>query len=80
MLSNRYQVLPRQAAEKRCNDCPLGSGDTEHHYSMHGCWLKLLQTCLNDKIDSREYVRDALELLREHMDELRVPELGAESR
>lgn len=66
------KVLPRRAAENRCNDCPLDSGDRERHCSIHGEWLKLLQTYLKEEIDSGEYVRDALELLRVHKDELRT--------
>lgn len=66
------KVLPRRAAENRCNDCPLNSGDRAAHCTIHGKWLKLLQTYLNDEIDSGEYVQNSLELLREHKDELRI--------
>ncbi|MCB1871461.1 MAG: hypothetical protein H6964_06815 [Chromatiaceae bacterium] len=70
------KVLPRQAVENRCNDCPLDSGDREHHCSIHSQWLKLLQTYLKEEIDSGEYVRDALELLRLHKHELRTLACG----
>ena len=73
------KVLPRQAAEKRCNDCPLIAGDGERHCSIHGQWLKLLQTYLNDEIDSRKYVQQALALLREHKDELHILGCGLKS-
>lgn len=66
------KILPRQATENRCNDCPLDSGNLKRHCTIHGKWLKLLNAYLGDQIDSGEYVRNALELLREHKDELRV--------
>ncbi len=70
------KVLPHQAAERRCNDCPLGSGDSVHHCAIHMKWLKLLQTYLKDEIDSVEYVQNALDMLREHKDELRIQGCG----
>ncbi|MCB1850448.1 MAG: hypothetical protein KDI83_06630 [Gammaproteobacteria bacterium] len=65
------QVLPRQAAEKRCSDCPLAATGGEQHCDIHREWIQLLQNYLKNQIDSRVYVQEALELLRRHKDQLR---------
>ena len=70
------KVLPRQAADNRCHDCPLDSGNHKQHCTIHGEWLGLLQAYLRDEIDSSDYVRNALELLREHKNELRIQRRG----
>jgi predicted metal-dependent hydrolase len=70
------KVLPRQAAERRCNDCPLDSVDGERHCTIHSQWLRLLQAYLNEQLNSQEYVRDALDLLQQHKVELRVQGCG----
>ncbi len=63
-------ALSRQSSSRRCSDCPLiaqGGG----HCEIHGRWRLLLEYYLAGDITSKNYIANALELLRAHKSRLR---------
>jgi hypothetical protein len=67
------KVVSHHIVNQRCPDCPLqDGGDKALTCVIHKQWLQLLNEYLNDEIDSRKYVADSLELLREHKNELKL--------
>lgn len=55
----------------RCADCPLAQFGVADHCEIHEQWLYLLHRYLTGEIASRDYIQDALALLRQYKDGLR---------
>ena len=67
------KVVTHHMINQRCPDCPLmRSENGASTCVIHTEWLRLLQEYLGDEIDSRQYVADSLELLREHKNDLKL--------
>ncbi len=66
------RVISEQAVNKRCADCPMLGYAQDTVCLVHGHWLKLLKEYLADEISSERYIEEALHLLREHKQELRL--------
>ncbi len=56
----------------RCPDCPLVGQNTSIQCTIHKQWLDLLQSYVENEINSREYVENTLSLLKKHKSHLRV--------
>jgi len=71
---NQWQrkVVSRQAAESRCLDCPMNTLAQEVHCPVHQQWQALLRRYARNELASVDYVVQALQMLRQHKDELKV--------
>ncbi len=56
----------------RCDDCPLAVLDAAEHCEIHEQWLYLLRQYTAGQIGSTNYVENALDLLRDHKEELKL--------
>jgi transketolase len=66
------EIVTREALAHKCPDCPLKNKTATSHCEIHTQWVELLQKYTADEISSREYVENALALLAEHKEDLRV--------
>ena len=66
------KTIRRRASDRQCHDCPLNLNGQHNHCSVHQEWLTLLGLYSSDKLTSGEYVSNALKLLRQHKEELKV--------
>lgn len=66
------EVVTRRFADRRCPDCPLAGGDHLRHCQIHDQWEVLLRQYIDGKINATRYVEDALELLSQHKEHLKV--------
>lgn len=66
------RVVSEQKERQRCIDCPMNTLAQETHCPIHHQWRELLKRYARDEIGSAEYVREALQMLREHKQELKV--------
>jgi hypothetical protein len=66
------EIVAKNVLKHQCSDCPLKSETGTRHCEIHDQWMELLQKYVADEIDSREYVENALSLLAEHKEDLRV--------
>ncbi len=66
------EIISRQVSDHRCPDCPLRGDDSSGPCEIHEQWMALLQQYVTGEMDSREYVEDALKLLSEHKEDLKV--------
>lgn len=64
-VSNRTGYL-------RCDDCPLASLGAAEHCEIHEQWLYLLRQYTAGRVSSRSYIESALDLLRQHKEELKM--------
>jgi len=64
-VSNRTGYL-------RCEDCPLASLGAAEHCEIHEQWLYLLRQYTAGRVSSRSYIESALDLLRQHKEELKM--------
>jgi hypothetical protein len=67
----RAQVAA-QVGDRRCGDCPLVSSGASTHCEVHTKWVALLEDYVAGRTSSREYVEEALALLRAHKSRLAV--------
>ena len=76
------KTVSRQVGEKRCTDCPMLGYAADKVCAMHSHWLKLLNEYLADEISSEIYIQEALHLLQEHKQELKLAtgQLDVDSR
>lgn len=66
-------VVSTRMPDRRCGDCPLIYAISgERTCVVHRQWLELLKKYIAEKIDSREYIEQALSLLQSHKDELKM--------
>jgi hypothetical protein len=70
------QVVTDEASLSSCPDCPLERRVRGEICEIHGRWLDLMKRYINGDITSDAYVDDALELLRQHKQNLRTKGLG----
>ncbi len=56
----------------RCEDCPLAVLDAAKHCEIHEQWLYLLRQYTAGQISSTDYVENALDLLRQHKEDLKL--------
>lgn len=66
------KAVPKHAKRKRCHDCPMAGGDDSINCVIHDQWLTLLNRYLCNQVDSAEYVKDALFMLRKYKEHLIV--------
>ncbi|MEH6472968.1 MAG: hypothetical protein V7752_17145 [Halopseudomonas sp.] len=66
------RVVQHRAPDRQCHDCPLNLDGQTEHCSVHGEWLSLLSLYSKEKLTSTEYVRNTLQLLQNHKQELKV--------
>jgi hypothetical protein len=66
------EIITKEVSAYRCPDCPLLGDDSSGPCEIHDQWMELLQQYVTGEIDSREYIEDALELLAEHKEDLKV--------
>ncbi|MCW8907883.1 MAG: hypothetical protein OQL28_11590, partial [Sedimenticola sp.] len=71
---NQWQrrVVSQQAAQSRCVDCPMNTLAQEVHCPVHHQWQALLRRYARDELASVDYVVQALQMLRQHKEELKV--------
>jgi len=73
-------VITERITHKRCPDCPL-IHSTDSHCEIHDHWVDLLRDYMDKNINSQKYVKESLELLTKHKDNLKVSTIsGARSR
>lgn len=65
-------VIHHRSSDRRCRDYPLHLEGQVHHCSVHGQWLALLSRYSADELTSKQYVGNALQLLKQHKQELQV--------
>lgn len=66
------RMVSQQAEQSRCLDCPMNTLEQESHCPVHYQWQALLQRYTRDELSSVDYVVEALQMLREHKQELKV--------
>ncbi len=59
-------VIQERLSHTRCADCPLVRGNGSGTCAIHDRWLGLLTDFAAERITSRQYVEDAIELLQAH--------------
>jgi len=66
------KTVPAYVSHKQCPDCPmLDTGDASHCV-IHQEWLQLLENYCQNEISTRSYIVNALALLQEHKNELKL--------
>jgi len=66
------EVIDKNLFDGRCPDCPLIKEKDSEHCEIHNQWLELLDQFATNKINSKKYVENTLELLALHKEKLRV--------
>ena len=66
------KIITDEFANQRCPDCPLNDSGKHTHCSIHDQWLELLNKHIAGDINSKEYVVNALKLLSENKEDLKV--------
>ena len=66
------EVVGTEFSHQRCPDCPLAAGDDPGHCQIHDEWLKLVQQYVVDEISSQRYVENALKLLAQCKENIKV--------
>ncbi len=66
------QAVTQQAGQVRCMDCPMNTLGEESYCQIHFHWLELLGRYTRNELNSTEYVKAALRMLRENKQELTV--------
>ncbi|WP_428623063.1 hypothetical protein [Sedimenticola sp.] len=69
-LSWQRQVVSRQAGKTRCRDCPMNTFGEDVFCQVHYKWMELLRRYSRDEMNSIEYVKAALQMLRQHKRQL----------
>jgi hypothetical protein len=71
---NQWQnrILEKQSKQVRCADCPMSLRGADVHCTVHFKWLELLTRYAANELNSIEYVKAALEVLKAHKAELIV--------
>lgn len=62
--------------DNRCADCPLSNTSDHGICAIHKRWAALLHDFIGERVSSRDYVEQCLELLREQKDRLSILEAG----
>lgn len=62
--------------QRRCSDCPLVRDDAGARCKIHAEWVRLLQDYVDDKVSSRQYVEEALRLLKDNKAMLLTPRIA----
>ena len=65
------EIITRELRYQRCIDCPL-TNTSDHACQIHQEWLDLLQSYIQGGINSRQYVEQALHLLDDHKQVLKL--------
>ncbi|MFK5926085.1 MAG: hypothetical protein QM483_05605 [Desulfuromusa sp.] len=66
------EIVAKEVSNYRCPDCPLCDDGSHEQCQIHDQWVELLQKYIAGGINSKEYIEDALTLLAEHKENLRV--------
>lgn len=66
------RVIGRTLSHERCPDCPLASAGDAAHCRIHDEWVRLLQKYAADRIGTQKYVSEALRILSQHKENLKV--------
>jgi len=66
------RVVDEVFSNQRCPDCPLAGADLAENCRIHERWLDLLRRYVADEISARAYAEDALALLAQHKEDLKV--------
>ena len=66
------EVIDKKFSDQRCPDCPLSGSSNLDHCQIHEQWLKLLQQYAADEINVKIYVENALNLLTQHKEDLKI--------
>ena len=80
--SRRYRkrfeklIVKQQGEGQRCPDCPMADVSDLETCQIHREWLELLQQYVADELDSKQYVKDSLELLNRHKEDLKFKLTG----
>ena len=64
--------LTQLLVKQRCSDCPLINDGSNSNCIIHQSWVELLKDYMSGKIDSEHYVEEALQLLGEHKEDLKI--------
>lgn len=66
------ETIGGELSPQRCPDCPLAVMDDSEYCEIHEEWLNLLQRYVADEISSKEYVENALRLITQHKENLKI--------
>lgn len=66
------RLISKEASRFQCADCPLVKNEDSSHCAIHNQWLELLKKYGKDMINSTDYIKEALELLTQHKENLRI--------
>lgn len=66
------EMIDREFSDQRCPDCPLSEVVNFKHCQIHDQWLELLEQYVADEINSKKYVENALKLLVQHKENLKI--------
>ena len=67
----KTKLIASEASSNRCPDCPLEDQGGSGRCEIHDRWLEVLNLYVEGETSSRQYVEDALDLLRSHKERLR---------
>jgi len=66
------KTVPAYVSQKQCEDCPMVIEGNAAHCAIHHEWLQLLEDYCQHEISTRSYVLNALALLQEHKNQLKL--------
>ncbi len=66
------EIIGKEFSHEKCPDCPLATLDNSEHCGIHEEWLNLLQRYAAEEINSKEYVKNALDIIARHKEDLKI--------
>jgi len=59
------EIITKELQYQKCSDCPLAN-TSDRPCQVHQEWLNLLQSYIQEEINSKQYIEQTLNLLEEH--------------
>lgn len=66
------EIIDKELSNQVCPDCPLSDNNDSEHCQIHEQWMTLLHQYAADKIDSRKYIENTLNLITQHKEDLKI--------
>jgi len=66
------EIIDKEFSSQRCPDCPLAQINIGEQCQIHRQWMDLLKQYAADEIGSKKYIENALELLAQHKEDLKI--------